>query len=117
MDSDFRKLNDRELGLLERLLEDDFAGRDELRTQLPAITAKQIEPDGTLVLRCHSGSPARSKYLIANEAKCEDSDGGMMSVMLHINADGFMTMLEIIKYDGTPVLNPPSGSDLVLLPR
>lgn len=117
MDSEFRNLNDRELSLLERLLEDDFSGRDELRTQLPATTAKQIEPDGTLALRCHGGRPARSKHRVANEAICEDSDGAMIAVMLHLNADGFMTMLEIIKYDGTAILRPPSGRDLVLLPR
>jgi hypothetical protein len=117
MDCDFRKLNDREMGLLERLLEDDFPGRDELRTQLPAITAKQIEPDGTLALRCHGGRPAQSKYRVANEAICEDSDGAMIAVVLHLNADGFMTMLEIIKYDGSAILRPPSGRDLQLLPR
>jgi hypothetical protein len=39
----------------------------------------------------------------------------MVSVMLHIDKAGYMNMLEIIKYDGSPILDPPSPDKLVLL--
>ncbi len=115
MDSGFRQLDARERGLLEKLLEAEFLGRDELRTQLDSLTAKQIEEDGTLTLRCDSGSPSPGKYAVAMEGMCKDADGGDMSVMLHLNHQGFMSMLEIIKYGPSPIISPPSARDLVLL--
>jgi hypothetical protein len=115
MDSGFRQLDARERGLLEKLLEAEFPGRDELRTQLDSLTAKQIEEDGTLSLRCDSESPSPGKYAVAMEGMCKDADGGDMSVMLHLNHQGFMSMLEIIKYGPSPIISPPSARDLVLL--
>jgi hypothetical protein len=49
------------------------------------------------------------------EGMCKDADGGDMSVMLHLNHQGFMSMLEIIKYGLSPIISPPSARDLVLL--
>jgi hypothetical protein len=112
MDPEFRPLRDRERGLLEKLLEADFPGRDELRAQMSSLTGKQIEEDGTLSLRCASGPPAPTKYAVAMEGVCTDADGGMIAVMLHVDKDGFMHMLEIIKYDGSAIINPPSAGDL-----
>jgi uncharacterized protein DUF6984 len=115
MDSGFRQLNARERGLLEKLLEVEFPGRDELRAQLASVTGKQIAEDGTLKLRCASGPPSRSKYLLATEGICKDADGGIISVLLHMNRNGFMDMLEIVKYTGDPIINAPSARELVLL--
>jgi uncharacterized protein DUF6984 len=117
MDSGFRQLDDRERGLLEKLLEAEFPGRDELLAQLGSVTAKQVEQDGTLSLRCDSGPPSPSKHLPVAEAWGKDADGGDMSVMLHIDGHGFMSMLEIVKYGDSPIINPPSACDLVLLLR
>jgi hypothetical protein len=113
MDPEFRPLDNRERGLLEKLLEVDFPGRDELRVQMGSLTGKQIEKDGTLRLRCASGPPAPTKYAPAMEGVCTDADGAMIAVMLHVNKDGFMSMLEILKYDGSSIINPPSARDLV----
>jgi hypothetical protein len=115
MDSGFRQLTERERGLMEKLLEADFPGRDELRTQVGSVTAKQIEQDGTLSLRCDSGLPSPRKQTLVAEAWCKDADGGDMSVMLHVNKDGFMNMLEIIKYDFSSIIRPPTAHDLILL--
>jgi hypothetical protein len=115
MESRFRQLNDRERGLLEKLLEAEFPGRDELRAQLGSVTAKQIEVDGTLTLRCASGPRSPSKYRLVMEGWYKDADGTTISVMLHIDKDGYMNMLEILKYGGSPIINPPSACDLVLL--
>ena len=115
LDSEFRPLTDRERGLIEKLLEQEFPGRDELRKQLASVMAKQIIDDGTLSLQCLEGPPAPGVYSIANEATCRDSDGGLMSVMLFVGRDGMMYLLEIIKYDTSPIIHPPTAADLVFL--
>jgi hypothetical protein len=44
-----------------------------------------------------------------------DADGVDICVMLHVGKSGFMHMLEIIKYDGSPIINPPTASSLVMI--
>lgn len=117
MELGFRRLNDREVGLLEKLLEREFPGRDELRTQLQSVVAKQTQEDGTLSLRCASGSPSPTRHTLAVEGECRDADGMVISVMLHVDKDGFMNMLEIYKYDMSPIIKPPSADNLVILPK
>ena len=115
MDAEFRQLNAREKDLLGKLLEAAIHGRDELRTQLNHVKAKQIENDGTLSLECHGGIGAPGKYAPGAEGICKDDDGSDIAVLLHLGKGGFMSMLEIIKYGGSPIINPPSARDLVLL--
>ena len=101
MESEFRQLNERERELLEILLAAEFPGRDEWRTQLDSITGKQVIEDGTLILRCSGGVPLPTKYMkLGAEGMCKDADGGDIAVLLHADSDGFLRMLEIIKYDG-----------------
>jgi hypothetical protein len=107
MESVFRQLNSRERGLIEKLLEVDFQGSDELRAQIGSVTAKEIENDGTLELRCTSGPRALTKYAVAMEGMYTDADGGKVAIMLHVDKDGFMRMLEILRYDGAPIIKPP----------
>ena len=102
MDSELRPLDTRERELLEKLFEAEFPGRNELRAQLSSLTAKQILEDGTLSLQCSSGPPAPTKYRLAMEGICKDADGMTIALLLHVDKDGFMHMLEIIKYDGSP---------------
>jgi Domain of unknown function (DUF6984) len=115
MGPEFRRLNDREMGLLQRLLEAEFVGRDELRTQLQSVVGKQIEEDGTLSLRCASGSPSPAKQTLAVEGECKDADGMAISIMLHVDKDGFMNMLEIYRYDISQIIRPPAANELILL--
>jgi hypothetical protein len=49
------------------------------------------------------------------EGICKDAAGSDIAIFLHLGKDGFMSMLEIMKYDGPPIINPPSARDLVLL--
>jgi hypothetical protein len=114
MDSGFRQLDSRERELLEKLLDAEFPGRDELRAQLGSVTAKQIGDDGTLMLRCASGPTSPSEYGPAIHGMCKDSDGMTIWFMLHTKG-GFMHMLEIVKDDGSPIVNTPTAHDLVVL--
>jgi hypothetical protein len=115
VDSEFRELGTRERELLERLLDAAIEGRDELHTQLNYVKAKQIEDDGTLLLECSGGTGAPGKYAPVAEGVCRDADDGDIAVILHLGKGGFMSMLEIVKYRGQPIINPPSAQKLVLL--
>jgi hypothetical protein len=104
-DSAFRPLDPRERGLIEKLLEAEFLGRDELRSQLGSVTAQQLHDDGTLKLRCASGLPAPIRRTLAIEGECKDADGGTIGVLLHVDKNGFMWLLEILKYGMEPIIN------------
>jgi uncharacterized protein DUF6984 len=115
MGSEFRELNTREKDLLEKLLDAATHGREELRTQLKHVKANQIEDDGTLQLQCLGGTGAPGKYAPVAEGVFKDADGSDIAVILHLGKGGFMSMLEIIKYDGSRIINPPSAENLALL--
>lgn len=108
-----RELNSREKGLLGKLIDATPQLRDDLRTQLENIRAEQIEADGTLRLYCRDGVP--SKYVTpVSEGVCKDADGADIAVMLHLAKSGFMSMLEIIRYDGSQIIHPPSAENLAI---
>jgi len=108
-----RELDSREKGLLERLIDAAPQLSDELRTQVENIRAEQIGPDGTLRLHCSDGIP--SKYVTpVSEGVCKDADGVDIAVMLHLAKSGFMSMLEIIRYDGSQIISPPSADNLAI---
>ena len=113
MDSSFRPLKTHERELLEKLLEPEFPGRDELRSQLNSVTAKQILEDGTLGLQCDPTHPASVKCRVPTEGWHPDAGGVNIHVLLHV-VHGLMNELEIYKDDGSEILNPPSARDLVL---
>jgi hypothetical protein len=113
VDSEFRGLSKREKELVERLLNAAPQGRKELRTQLSYVKARQIEDDGTLRLQCAGGTPS-TYYTPVAEGTCKDADGSDIAVILHLGKSGFMSMLEVIKYDGSLVLNPPTAEHLVI---
>jgi len=113
MDSEFRKLNTREKELVEKLLNAAPHSRDELCTQLNHIRAEQIGADGTLRLQCLDGVPSKY-YTPVAEGLCKDADGADIAVILHLGKSGFMSMLEIIKYDGSQIINPPSAGNLAI---
>jgi len=93
MDNSLRPLKLHERELLERLLEPEFPGRDELRCQMGTVMARQIFEDGTLELRCSACQPAPVKCRVPTEGECRDVDGGVIQVLLHV-VDGVMHELE-----------------------
>jgi hypothetical protein len=114
IDPEFRPLKDHERELIEKLLGPAFVGRDELRLQLNSTTARQVMNDGTLFLQCDPGSPALGKNRLVMEATWTDADGGSGCVMLHVK-DGYMSMLEILKYGPSEIIQPPAAHTIVLL--
>lgn len=110
MDSEFRELSSKEKDLVEKLVEAAAYERDQLRTQLNHIKGKQIGDDGTLQLQCLGGQPG--SYTPVAEGVFKDADGADVAVILHLGEGGFMSMLEIIKYDGSQIVDPPSAENL-----
>src|SRR5438874_8795200 len=80
LDASFRPLKTHERELLEKLLEPEFPGREELRQQLNSVTAKQVFENGTLALQCGLTHPAPVKSRVPVEGECRDADGGPISV-------------------------------------
>jgi len=116
MDNSLRPLKLHERELLERLLEPEFPGRDELRCQMGTVMARQIFEDGTLELRCSACQPAPVKCRVPTEGECRDVDGGVIQVLLHV-VDGVMHELEILKVGPTEdarIISLPEPRDLVL---
>ena len=107
----FRPLFKHERELIEKLLEPEFVGRDELRAQLQTVTGRQLLDDGTfLELRCGSSVTAPVRNRVPTEGRCRDTDGGPIDVLLHV-VDGLMHQLEILKYGG-PLRKWPTAGDL-----
>ena len=79
------------------------------------VKAQQIKEDGTLRLQCNGGTGAPGKSAPVAEATYKDGDGADIAVILHLRKGGFMSMLEILRYDGLQIINPPSAQNLVLL--
>jgi hypothetical protein len=103
------------MDLLEKLLHAAIHGRDELRSQLNHVKAKQVLEDGTLRLQCDGGIPAPGEYAPVAEGWSKDADGADIAVILHLRKGGFMSVLEIIKHNGSAIIKPPTAQDLVLL--
>lgn len=112
METRFRQLASNEMRLLEKLFDHEFPGRDDLRRQLPSITARQISENGTLDLRYEGDSVADTVVGCPTEGTCEDIDGGVIAVLLHVK-NGRMRLLEIFKEDGSEILRRPTGEALV----
>lgn len=111
----FRPLEDDERRLIEALLDHHaFDGRDELRAQLPATAARLIteyhDNYGSIELRVADAAPASGvRYRVPVEGQYPDDDGIPVWLMLHVNRDGFLCELEIVRADGKPLMRRPSA--------
>lgn len=115
--ADFRPLQDNERKVLETLLDHHpFKGRDQLRKQLEATTARRIveyrDNYGSIELRVSNGAPSSAQYRVPVEAQYLDDDGIPVWVLLHINREGFLCELEIVRADGKPLTSTPAPERL-----
>ena len=114
MQSSFRALTARELEILEKLLEPEFPGRDELRQQVGSLTARQLFQDGTLDLNCGATLRAPVTCRVPTEGEYFDADGFRVNVLLHV-VDGLMNELEILKLHPSKIINPPEARNLFVV--
>jgi hypothetical protein len=113
----FRPLQDGERGLLETLLDHhQFAGRDQLREQLESTTARLIlehhDNYGSIELNVSKGPPSSGRYRVPVEGQYLDDDGIPVWILLHLNSEGFMWQLEIVRADGKPLISAPTPERL-----
>ena len=110
MESQWRPLEEHERAILERLLECEFPGQDELRQQAESVRAKLIDEYNdeynSLALSVHSPILASTEFRVPVEAEYLDADGVPICILLHV-VDGRLHELEIFKADGGTIKNPP----------
>jgi hypothetical protein len=113
----FRPLQDHERKLLQTLLDHrQFDGRDQLREQLESTMARLVlaykDNYGSIELRVSNGPPSSGRRRVPVEGEYRDEDGIPVWLLLHINREGFMCELEIVRADGKPLISPPTPDRL-----
>lgn len=102
----FREIRAEEARLVERFLERDFAGCQELREQFRTISVADIDAGGSLRLSTRAEAPAAVTRRIPVEASYADRDGMGVHLLLHV-VDGFLDEFEVFREDSRPVVNRP----------
>jgi hypothetical protein len=113
--NEWRKPTEAESQILKRMLEPQFLGVEQLREQVVGLLVREIDEDGCLSLKVQTNVRAETKYRIPVEANY--SDGGEYQSAPHVNIllhviDGLMNELEVYKDDNTPILRPPTVTEL-----
>jgi hypothetical protein len=104
-----------ESALLEKLLSNQFEGRDDLVTQLPGLHVRNLDINGSLKLLPQAGVAASVSRRIPVEGEVVDTDGVNVHILLHV-LEGYLDELEIFREDSQPLrasINPPMMSVLV----
>ena len=102
-----------ERSILERLLEGDFPGRDELHEQIESCLVEPIDDHGSLRFLVGTDVRAPVKSRIPTEGETEDEDGVTIHVLLHV-VEGQVNELEVYKDDSSKLLRKPNPSRLRL---
>jgi len=113
----FRKPTNAEQALLQRLLEVDFPGRDQLAPMIQNVFVRTIDAVGGLELQSQVSGMASVVKRIPVEAEAKDEDGVTIHVLLHV-IGGRPVELEIFKDDSSRVKHMPSPAafELTVLP-
>jgi hypothetical protein len=117
VESEFRQSTASERELIDRLLDAQFPGRDELAGLLATIEVRALDDLGGLDIRSHIPGTASVVKQIPVEAEAKDDDGCTIHALLHVK-NGRPIELEIFKDDGTAIrrMPPPSEFELIVLP-
>jgi hypothetical protein len=114
---DFRQPNRTEQALLERLVEADFPGREELAPMLRSLLVRPLDAEGSLEPDSQIPGTAPVVKRVPVEAEAADEDGITVHILLHV-VNGRPVELELFKEDGSRVkrMPPPSNFELIVLP-
>ena len=113
----FRKPTKEEQTLLQRLLEAEFPGKEQLAPMVQDMLVRPIDEAGSLELRTQANTRATLIKRIPVEAEAKDKDGVTIHVLLHV-VDGRPIELEIFKDDSSRIkyMPLPSAFELIVLP-
>ena len=118
-----RRPNEYESAVVERLLEEPFPGRDELRKQFLESEVNMISDYGAKshVTQIHFTirSPLRApvKSWVPVRGVAADEDGVPIDYVLHVKPEGELEGLEIVKADGTPIRRFAQASEIEVFVR
>lgn len=113
--TDFRPLSDLELAMLQKLLSAQSSGRDALLGQVPDLTARQIDGQGSLKFGPLFDVPrADVAYRVPVEAELDDSDDIPIHVSLHV-VNGLIDELEIYREDSSSIQRDLSPDEFRLV--
>ncbi len=110
---DYRPLSARERSLLDRLLERAFPGRDAIRVQAQQSLVREFDdPDnyGSIGFRVPASTPSAAGSRVPVEGLAQDDDGVPIEVLLHMR-HGYISELEVVKADGTPIHRFPAAAE------
>ena len=110
-DQAFRHLTVREQGIIDRLLEKAFPGRDEIYQQIQQCLVRTIDAEQSLGFLVAENMHSQVKKRIPVEAEFQDADGVLIHILLHV-VDGQVKELEIYKEDGSSIIESPDPSQL-----
>jgi hypothetical protein len=113
----YRQPSGEELELLMRMLDANFTGAEELKCQLSGILVRALDEEsdnyGSIALKVADCNPVIVEKRVPVVARAYDSDGTPVEALLHI-VEGRLNELEVIKFDGTPILNKPKSSEYLI---
>jgi hypothetical protein len=117
VETTFRKPSREEQALLNRLLEAEFPGRDELGHLLREVLVRTIDDDGGLELQSQVEGRAPVVQRVPVEAEAKDEDGAVIHMLLHV-VEGRPVELELYRdVLGNVIKMPlPSTFELIVLP-
>jgi hypothetical protein len=117
-ESQFREPTAVERALLERLLEADFPGRNELVGLLRNVLVRTVGGGASLELKSQVEGKAPVMKRVPVEAEGKDEDGTMIHMLLHVNNDGKPIELEFFREDAGAIkrMPPPAAFELIVLP-
>jgi hypothetical protein len=102
-----------ERAIVDRLMEVDFPGRDEVANQLQGSMVRIIDSEGSIEFLPSSVRRAAVDRRIPVEAEFRDSDGLPVYFLLHV-VDGLVRELEVYKADGSGIVDTIDPSRLVV---
>jgi hypothetical protein len=117
VESEFREPTHQEQALLNRLLEAEFPGREELAPLLRQVLVKTVDKEGCLELQSQAEGRARVVKRVPVEAEAKDEDGVVIHMELHV-VEGRPVALDFYREDSEAVkrIPPPSAFELIVLP-
>jgi hypothetical protein len=116
-EGEFREPTEVERLLLERLLEAELSGRDELVPLLQRILVRTIDEDGGLKFQSQTEGKAPVVKRVPVEAEAKDEDGAVIHMLLHV-VEGRPAELEFFREDTATVKRTPAplAFELIVLP-